>query len=335
VNQLVGADPAALRDLSDLLHSKAHRLHQMQESTSGFVVSLAWEGAVAEDFLTVWSFAHGPKFEQAAAFLTQAAETLARNAAEQRTTSRETDGSADALTSLGYAQALEDRLLSAGFSLGAAEISMLLNTGNKEFIDWFVDQSATFKNLSKVVGGGSLLSDFLKDAAEHNALPFDERVVHAVGETALKYASDKGISQAMQWGGAALVALFTAGAGALAGRAVGWLAGEGLGALFSHYDDKRQLTDKGADALTEIYRNVRDDPEPYLRAVPFAGSAMVGAPQTWDLATNLVPRIGEVGSHLTDAASDAQEQVENVVSDIRDTTTEIIDTRQPAMSSTW
>ena len=316
MTQLVGADPEELLALGEALRSKAARVTEIHDSTSGLVNSLAWSGADADDFLALWSVSYGPKFDSAAAFLVAAAETLTRNAADQVAASSagSTESATDNGASLGLH--LTERFTSPNIALSAYENALQAQMGDVEFDDWLRNNGKSFKILGDVAGGVNFMSSFLEDAAQHPELPTDERIVHAIGEVALKYAADKGISEAMQWAGVAIAGVFTAGAGVLVGKAVGWLAGQIATAGFHYLDDNYQVTDKGADLMLEGYRNVRDNPDLYLQAVPGIGPAVLAGAEAWDAAVELSPVIAELGETVSDTAATSKAAVGHAVDDL-------------------
>lgn len=319
MTQMAGADPEALLALGETFRRKATLVSEIRDSTSEIVNSLAWTGADADGFLALWSVSYGPKFDSAAAFLIDAAEALTRNAAEQTAASAGGPaGFADEGANLN--EHLTERFTSPNFALSAYEEALRSQMGDIEFDDWLRNNGKLFKFLDDFARGVNLMSNFLEDAVQHPDLPTDERIVHAIGEVALKYAAEKGISEAMQWAGAAIAAVFTAGAGVLVGRAVGWLAGQVATAGFHYLDEKYQVTDQGADLILEGYRNVRDNPDQYLRAVPGIGPAVLAGAEAWDAATDLAPLIAEFGESVSDAASASRETVSHAIDDLMDAT---------------
>ena len=316
MTQMVGADTEELLALGEALRSKAALVSEMHDSTSGIVNSLAWNGAVADDFVALWSVSHGPKFDSAVAFLIEAAETLTRNAADQLAASAAGAPASASDDGASLSEHLGERFTGPGFAMNAYEEALRSQIGDTEFDDWLRNNGKSFKLLGDVAGGINLMSNFLEDAAQHPNLPTDERIVHAIGEVALKYAADKGISEAMQWAGVAIAGLFTAGAGVLVGKAVGWLAGQVATAGFHYLDDRYQVTDKGADLMLEGYREVRDNPDLYLRSVPGIGPAVLAGAEAWDAATDVAPIIAEFGGSVSDAASSSKEAVGQAIDDL-------------------
>jgi hypothetical protein len=307
VTQLVGADTHGLLALGEALRSRAAYVSEMRDNTSGLVTSLAWNGAVADDFLAIWRVSHGPKFDSAASFLITAAETIARNAAEQQGTSASAPAESTIDITAAAREHLGERITSPTFALSAYQEALRLEVGDAAFDDWLKNNGKSFRLLGEAAVGISFMSNFLEDAAQHPDLPTDERIVHAIGEVALKYAADKGISQAMQWAGMAIAGVFTAGAGVLVGRAVGWLAGQVATAGFHYLDDQYQVTDKGADLMLEGYRNVRDNPDPYLRSIPGIGPAIVAGTDAWAAAAEVAPVVAEFGHNLSEATATSRE----------------------------
>lgn len=335
MSQLVGADPAALDGFSELLHTKATRLSGMQESSTAAIAALAWEGGVAYEFQTVWALTQAPRFNEAAAFLTAAAQTLTRHAAEQRAASAGPQLALQDQDSTDFAATVRDRLVNARFALEGTELALLLKIGNRDTIEWFLSNADLFRVLTTVASGGSLISDFLTDAVQNPHLPTDERIVHAISETGLRYAAEKGISQAMQWTGSAVAGLLTAGVGLVAGRAIGWLIGEALGSGFRYLDDEHGVTDTGADALTDFYRDVRDEPEDYLRMLPVVGPALPGALDTWELATELAPSLEHGADDLAESVGETTTSLGEAVDDIIDGTARRLGQAPPVSASTW
>lgn len=316
MTQMVGAAPDELLNLGETFRSKAALVSEMRDSTSGIVNSLAWNGAVADDFVALWSVSHGPKFDSATAFLIEAAETITRNAAEQVDASAAGTQEPVADPGAPLGQHLTDKFSSPNFALSAYQEALRLQMGDADFDDWLRSNGKLFKFLGSVASGINLMSNFLEDAAQHPSLPTDERIVHAIGEVALKYAADKGISEALQWAGIAIAGLFTAGAGVLVGKAVGWLAGQIATAGFRYLDDEYQLTDKGADLMLESYRDIRDNPEQYLRAVPGIGPAVLAGAEVWDAAVDVAPALAEFGDSVAEGASASKDAVDHAIDDL-------------------
>lgn len=324
MTQLVGADTEELLALGETFRCKAALVSEIHLSTSGIVTSLAWNGAVAEDFAEVWSVSHGPKFDSAAAFLIAAAETLTRNAAEQLAASAAAATEATGDDGARLSENLTERFTSPKFTLSAYQEALRIQMGDVEFDDWLRNNGRLFGLLGDVTTGVNFMSDFLEDAAQHSDLPTDERIVHALGEVALMYAADKGISEAMQWAGVAIAGLFTAGAGVLVGKAVGWLVGQIATAGFHYLDDEYQLTDRGADFMLEGYREVRDNPDPYLRSLPGVGPAVLAGSQAWDAAVDVAPVVAELGESASNATSASKQAIGHAMDDLMSGTIKLL-----------
>lgn len=81
--QFVGADIAALRQLGATMDTQAETLLAIQAQISANVAAVAWTGIDATGFADTWNFQDSPRLTACVTALTEAAETVRRNADAQ------------------------------------------------------------------------------------------------------------------------------------------------------------------------------------------------------------------------------------------------------------
>ena len=274
--QQQGASPSQLRSLSDRLSWQAEQIAYICGGTQTLVVALSWQGQVADHFVTDWQSSLHTRLTAVCVGLEQAAGELAQNAQQQEHASRREPSAADD----GLFGIVADRYGHPRTLLGgqvAVAGDLLDNT-----------MLTTLKTAARALGGADAVALFSADVAEHPELTDPlEAGLHGLVEVSLFMAGEHGISQASMWLGTALGALF-AGAGALAGRLVGWAVGELATIAFQKLDSHFNITDSGADLALEAFRYFRDNPRDVLTRIPGIGIAIGQGFAIWDAATELV-----------------------------------------------
>lgn len=90
---MYGADVAQLRELARQFERASQELGHARGRVGSGIQITAWAGPVAVRFRGSWDSEHSRAIDAAATALHDAADVLARNASDQETTSRATDGS--------------------------------------------------------------------------------------------------------------------------------------------------------------------------------------------------------------------------------------------------
>lgn len=309
VNVTAGADPDELDRLAANLGAAADRITAIQKELNPRVNSSPWHGGSADRFRHRWSGEHRRAISDAVAFLHDGAGVLQRNAQEQRDVSADggpgrdlsswsstpesgptgssdddaADGIVDLLKALGLsAEQIEEILGAFGDELGkVALLADILEDGA------VVDFIAGVGKVLDVVG---VVIDFVKDVAENaGSMPLDEVVVHAVVETAARFAVDQGASKAVEIITPVLLSVVpVAGtaAGVVIGKVAGYLVEQAVDAVIGdqidQLDQRYNIYDGPADAAVDGYR--------YLKEHDFNVADIA-----WDQAK-------EVGGNLIDGA---------------------------------
>ena len=285
MHTLAGADADALDHAALALRAAAADLDARADGLTAEVRSVAWVGGVAERFEANWRRTHRPRIRATVDAVRAAAERLERHAAEQRAASRasplpsriesQTGGWSGAIPGdgaehrlLGGLQALLDGL-DAGRDVVESVIATVDRLGPSDgfehladFVDVLTDEAV--RNLligaDVVLDAGSVVVDLVADFVEHTTLSFDERLVHALADTAARFGVEQGMETAAQWlagaATAALVPAFGAVLAPLAGEIAGVVAGEIVDAAIDAVDGATDVVDTIADAAVDAYRAV-------------------------------------------------------------------------------
>lgn len=87
IDQMLGADPVALREFAELQGRSAQNLRQIASNLNLAVNKVRWQGADAADFQRRWNAAHSPHLQTIADSLDAAARSLKNQAFDQERTS--------------------------------------------------------------------------------------------------------------------------------------------------------------------------------------------------------------------------------------------------------
>ncbi|HRE03257.1 MAG TPA: hypothetical protein PLV68_18310, partial [Ilumatobacteraceae bacterium] len=109
-----------------------------------------------------------------------------------------------------------------------------------------------------------VIVDFATDYIDHPNLPTDERIIHALYDTALRFAMSEGVEAGVTWlmaaAGSVVPVLGTA-VGAAVGKVVGWALGEAVEFGLDKLDEHTDFVDKYADTVVEGYRAAKQGAE--------------------------------------------------------------------------
>jgi hypothetical protein len=273
--QLLGASPSHLLGLGDQMSNTANQLAGLCDNTERLVVALAWRGGVADAFVSDWYGTLQVRLRGVADDLHQTGANLAVQAQEQEVASAHSRAATegflpDVAQRYGHPRTLiNSQILVAGEVLNDSVL-------------------ATLKSVARSLGGLDAVALFTADIAEHPELSDPvEAGLHGLVEVGLTVAAEHGISQASIWLGTALGGLLV-GVGALAGRAVGWLAGELATVVFQKLDQRFELIDTGADLAVATFRYFRDNPRELVAHIPGIGLAITQGLALWETASELV-----------------------------------------------
>ncbi|MFZ4434542.1 MAG: hypothetical protein ACOYOQ_15220, partial [Microthrixaceae bacterium] len=118
------------------------------------------------------------------------------------------------------------------------------------------------KILGTVLDIAEVLKDFLTDLAQHKDLPFDEALLHAIVEAALKFAASQGVDKAIELLAQAILnSVFP-----IAGGVAAWLITKGIGMLMAPIKKAIMKSAEGifsgvADEVVDAYRFVKKTAE--------------------------------------------------------------------------
>lgn len=319
-----GADPDELDRLADQFTAAAARITSIQAALTPQINASPWAGRNADRFRSAWSAEHRRTFVAAAAFLADGARDLGDNADQQRRASHSpggepggvlvctvpsTDQGADGAASDEDLEAIARVLESLGLPAEAigAVLDVLGSTklvaayfrgiADNDAFAAFIRGSRTFLDV------GSMLVNLVSDLSQHaGEMPLDELLYHAVVETTLRFAADKGIDAGMDWAAKVVtpmvVGIVIPGVGAPIGAAlspaVGFLLKETLGEVakfgLDKLDDATDVFDTAADAGLASYRAVKEGVGMIADGVEYVGE--LGA-DVIDGAQNLADDIGD------------------------------------------
>jgi hypothetical protein len=284
---MLGADADELERLAGTLRSAADELDGHAGSVTTTLRSVAWVGGVATRFGVSWNGSHRPRIASTAHYVRDAAARLDRNAAEQRRASRSvggavvdparagppsgpnSSGAAPGLARGEYVDRIE-RLLE-GLGLTHAQIEIVADLadrlGEQGAIGTLIDVltgdafAAFLDGAGDVLDAGSVIVDAVTDFAEHPGLAFDDRIVHALADTAVRFGLNQGMEFAAEWlAGAATTALLP-GFGVVLAPFVGDVAGAVAGRLMDvavdGVDAATDIVDTIADAAVAAYQDVK------------------------------------------------------------------------------
>lgn len=279
----VGADADELERIAGTLRSAADELDGHAGSVTATLRSVAWVGGVATRFGSTWSAGHRPRIASTAQYVRDAAAHLDRNAAEQRRASQTVSGGIASVRPQGTNSSAAapgperpdfvDRIerMLEGLGLAHEQIEMVADLAVRlgehgeigALIDLLTDDAfATFlEGAGHVLDAGSVIVDAVTDFAEHPDLAFDERIVHALADTAVRFGLNQGMEFAAEWlAGAATTALLP-GFGVILAPFVGDIAGAIAGQLMDVavdvVDDATDIVDTIADAAVAAYQDVK------------------------------------------------------------------------------
>jgi len=284
---MLGADAAELERIADTLRSAADELDGHAGSVTTTLRSVAWVGGVATRFGSSWDGSHRPRIASTAQYVRDAAARLDRNAAEQRRASRSVAGGlvdpapagpTSGTNSSGVAPGPErpayvdriDRLLE-GLGLTAAQIEVVVDLAERlsehgeigKLIDVLTDDAfaAFLDGAGHVLDAGSVIVDAVTDFAEHPDLAFDDRIVHALADTAVRFGLNQGMEFAAEWlAGAATTALLPGFGVVLApfvGDVAGAIAGQLMAVAVDAVDTATDIVDTIADAAVAAYQDMK------------------------------------------------------------------------------
>lgn len=275
---MYGADADELERIASEFRRTADELDGEGSALTGILNRVAWLGDVATRYLDNWTGVQIPKIGLSTQFLREAADTLERNARDQRETSA---GSTGTLTPVApvpqpgpanpdeirIPEWIEDLLGELGLTtkvmkeiydtlLNAIPISMLEDL---EFLkDIF---SGPLGEMIKVFGDvldvGNIVVDVLSDMADHSHLDPVERTIHAIVDTAARVA----VAQGAEWVGSALggvigsaIPVGGTALGVIIGKAAGMAIGEGIEMGVDLIDEHHDVYDTVADGAVEAWR---------------------------------------------------------------------------------
>lgn len=317
-----GANADDLEQGGRELSSFAGEVGRMKGELRASLHTSHWEGLSADRFRQTWDSVHVPALTDAEAFLRDASRRLNENAAEQR---RASEGGGGVLTPPGSSGGDGKSGQDKDGKNGDAVDKLLKDLGlSDEDIDKLFGElgdiggllgllhdlleDGTLKTILEGVGHVfdvvSVLGDFIGDYAQHPELPFDERLVHSISETALRFAVSQGAEVAADWATKALLAAIPGGAalGFVAGPVVGYVVGQIMDKVEGAIDSKYDVYDNAGDAATDAYKYLKDhDFNPLAIADDLAGQAIDGV---IDGAKDFGGAIIEVGGGVIGGASD-------------------------------
>lgn len=284
---MLGADADELERIAGTLRRAADELDGHAGSVTTTLRSVAWIGGVATRFGSNWNGSHRPRIESTAQYVRDAAARLDRNAAEQRracqrmgggsggpasaTKMNETNSpeAAPGLDRPEYVDRIE-RLLE-GLGLTAAQIEVVADLAERlsehgeigKLIDVLTDDAfaAFLDGADQVLDAGAVIVDAVTDFAEHPDLAFDDRIVHALADTAVRFGLNQGMEFSAEWlAGAATTALLPGFGVVLApfvGDVAGAIAGQLMDVAVDAVDTATDIVDTVADAAVAAYQHVK------------------------------------------------------------------------------
>jgi hypothetical protein len=282
-NDTFGADAEQLDSVARQLRQAADDLDDQAAALDSTLRSVAWVGGVATRFMSNWNVASRPRLASASSFLRDAAVCLDQNGGDQRLASAvqprvdpfvETAGPVPTANSsppvvtegLDIADTVLEWLTSAH------DIGDLLAEGGKELaalglsddlIQFLTDQTfiAALETLDKGVDVASVVVDFISDFVENPAGALDDRIVHALADSAMRFAVGEGVDKGVEWlvttiGTTVLPGVGTV-TGAMLGKVLGPIAQTVVGEVLDAVDGATDLIDMGADLFVDAYQGFK------------------------------------------------------------------------------
>lgn len=224
-----------------------------------------------------------------------------------------------------YLGRIEDLLGSLG--LARDQIEMVADLAERfkdsgevgKLLDLLTDDNfATFlKGAGHVLDAGSVIVDAVTDFAENPDLPFDERIVHALADTAVRFGLNQGMEFAAEWlAGAATTALLPGFGAILApfvGDIAGAIAGEVMDVVVDAIDGATDAVDAVADAVVAAYREVKDVVGVVADVAEAAVEVVGGA---IDLAGDAAGAVIDAGGAVIDAGGAAIDTGLDIAGDV-------------------
>jgi hypothetical protein len=267
MSTMVGADAAELERVAHTFRLAADELDDHAASVTAMLRSMVWVGGVATRFESHWAGDHHRRLRSTAASIRTAAADLDRNAAEQRAAGEIGGSSAPRAGNPARVGRALDRLGATEELLGVAG-GLAEDLADHGAVNRFVDLLAgeNFERFldgaGHVVDAGTVVVDAVADFADHLALPFDERIVHALSDAAVRLGLSEGMETAAEWlAGAATTALmpgFGAVLAPFAGGLAGVLADTVMGVVVDVVDGATDFVDSAADASVVAYREIKE-----------------------------------------------------------------------------
>lgn len=275
---VVGADAGALEALASEMRAAADELRRTRQQVNGPVHSAPWHGRSADRFRQQWDGQHQRSLASAAAFLERTGDDLLRQAAEQRSASGAEGGSIPVpagpqgqppseemdrvrrfLEELGLDA---DQIAAVLGKLGGAlsQLKLIADVLDNGAVKGFIDA------VGNVLDAVEVVTNFLTDLGQSLAeMPMDEALVHAVSETAVRFAVAEGVGAAVQVLTPVIMSVIpVAGtaAGVAVGKVAGWVVNKIVGSAVSDQVDKLDarynVYDGSADAAVDAYRYLKE-----------------------------------------------------------------------------
>lgn len=264
---MVGADASELERVAHTLRLAADELDGHAASVTTILRSVAWVGGVATRFESRWTGDHRQRLRSTAVSIRTAAVELDRNAAEQRRASRVGDSSAPGTGDIDRIGGALDRLGVAHELIGVAA-ELVDDLADHGVVGRFVelltheDFVGFLDGAGHLLDAGTLVVDAIADFADHPDLAFDERIVHALTDVAVRFGLTEGMEQAAEWLAGAVTVALMPGFGAVlapfAGGLAGVLADTVMGVVVDAADGATDFVDLAADTAVTAYREVKE-----------------------------------------------------------------------------
>ena len=322
---MYGADAEELEQIASELEGYEKELGQLLLEGVGAVsmvglsatLNTIWRGPRASDFAGIWEARHLTRIRDVQSVLTEAANDLRNNAADQRRTSEglgtirtgiskdtipgggtprdETDVEGlewieNVADAIGIGDDVLDGVIAGLRATDPAALKALEGfLGDIPFLN----ELAGMAKFAGDVAGAFLAfaNDFVDQYSA--GLPLDEVIVHASIEMALHVGLEVGIDKISIKLGAMVGAAF-AGIGAPVGAGVGWVVGQlaniAAHEVIDHFDGLERIADIGVDA----YRLANQGVEFLID----------GAGQIVDLGGEVIGAIGDAGELILDSTID-------------------------------
>ena len=315
---MVGADADELERLAVTLRGAADDLDGHAGAMTMALRSVEWVGGVATRFGSNWRGGHRSRIAIASQHIRDAAAELDRSAAEQRAASRidtstPTGPPASGPAVPAYVGRVTDVLTAMGAAQGHIDVvadlaQVLADRGEvAPMIDVLTDEHfVTFlRGADRVLDAGSVIIDAVTDFAEHPGLALDDRIVHALADTAARFGVEQGMEVAAEWLAGAATAALLPGFGAVLAPFVGQIAGAVAGELMDMavdaVDGATDAVDRLADSVVAAYQGVKSSVDVVVD-VAQAAAAVVG--DTVDLAGDVAGLVVDAGDVIAGAGGD-------------------------------